>query len=111
MRLAVPGFKNGNQQMTTDKKSIKVKIFGSEYPLRGESEEFTRRVATYVDEMITSIHGKLPDQPTLTVSVLSALNITEDLLKERERARAVATLVEGELLKITNYLDNSVREV
>jgi cell division protein ZapA (FtsZ GTPase activity inhibitor) len=68
-------------------------------------------VATYVDEMITSIHGKLPDQPTLTVSVLSALNITEDLLKEREKARAVATLVEGELLKITNYLDNSVREV
>jgi cell division protein ZapA (FtsZ GTPase activity inhibitor) len=64
-----------------------------------------------VDEMITSIHGKLPDQPTLTVSVLSALNITEDLLKEREKARAVATLVEGELLKITNYLDNSVREV
>ena len=61
--------------------------------------------------MITSIHGKLPDQPTLTVSVLSALNITEDLLKEREKARAVATLVEGELLKITNYLDNSVREV
>jgi cell division protein ZapA (FtsZ GTPase activity inhibitor) len=97
--------------MTTDKKSIKVKIFGSEYPLRGESEEFTRRVATYVDEMITSIHGKLPDKPTLTVSVLSALNITEDLLKEREKARAVATLVEGELLKITNYLDNSVREV
>jgi hypothetical protein len=35
MRLAVPGSRNGNQQMTTDKKSIKVKIFGSEYPLRG----------------------------------------------------------------------------
>ena len=37
------------RQMTTDKKSIKVRIFGSEYPLRGESEDFTRRVATYVD--------------------------------------------------------------
>jgi cell division protein ZapA len=97
--------------MTTDKKSIKVKIFGSEYPLRGESEEFTRRVATYVDEMINTIHGKLPEQPTLTVAVLSALNITEDLFKEREKARAVTALVEGELGKITNYLDNALREV
>ncbi|MEW6511484.1 MAG: cell division protein ZapA [Bacteroidota bacterium] len=97
--------------MTTDKKSIKVKIFGSEYPLRGESEEFTRRVATYVDEMINTIHAKLPDQPTLTVAVLSALNITEDLFKERERARSLSALVEGEIGKITNYLDNSLRGV
>jgi cell division protein ZapA len=102
---------NGESRMTTDKKSIKVKIFGSEYPLRGESEEFTRRVATYVDEMINTIHGKLPEQPTLTVAVLSALNITEDLFKEREKARAVTALVEGELGKITNYLDNALREV
>jgi len=35
-------------------KSIKVKIFGSEYPLRGESEEFTQKVASHVDEMINS---------------------------------------------------------
>jgi cell division protein ZapA len=96
--------------MNTDKKSIKVKIFGSEYPLRGESEEFTRRVASYVDEMINTIHGKLPDQPTLTVAVLSALNITEDLFKEREKTRSLTALVEGELGKLTNYLDNSLRE-
>lgn len=96
--------------MTTDRKSIKVKIFGSEYPLRGESEEFTRRVATYVDEMINNIHGKLPDQPTLTVAVLSALNITEDLFKEKERAKAVTGLVESEVSKMSNYLDSCLRE-
>jgi cell division protein ZapA len=102
---------NGTRQMNTDKKSIKVRIFGSEYPLRGESEEFTRRVATYVDEMINTIHGKLPEQPTLTVAVLSALNITEDLFKEREKARTMSALIDGEIGKITNYLDNSVRDV
>ncbi len=97
--------------MSTDRKSIKVKIFGSEYPLRGESEEFTRRVATYVDEMINTIHGRIPEQPTLTVAVLSALNITEDLFKERDRAKVVTTLVADEVGKITNYLDNCLREV
>ncbi len=96
--------------MTTDKKSIKVKIFGSEYPLRGESEEFTRRVATYVDEMINTIHDKIPEQPSLTVAVLSALNITEDLFKERESANEITILVEGEVNKLTNYLDNCLHE-
>jgi cell division protein ZapA len=102
--------KNGTM-MSTDKKSIKVKIFGSEYPLRGESEDFTRKVANYVDEMINTIHGKIPEQPTLTVSVLTALNITEDLFKERERGKAVAAMVDDEVSKITNYLDNCLREV
>ncbi len=97
--------------MQTDRKSIKVKIFGSEYPLRGDSEEFTRKVATYVDEMINTIHGKIPEQPTLTVAVLSALNITEDLFKERERSKAVSALVEEEIGRMTHFLDNSLREV
>ena len=96
--------------MTTDKKSIKVKIFGSEYPLRGESEEFTRRVATYVDEMITTIHDKIPEQPTLTVAVLSALNITEDFFKERESANELVALVESEVNKLTTYLDECLHE-
>lgn len=99
------------RQMTTDKKSIKVRIFGSEYPLRGESEDFTRKVATYVDEMINTIHAKLPEQPTLTVAVLSALNITEDLFKEREKVRSMTALIDGELGKVTHYLDNALRDV
>lgn len=97
-------------QMATDRKSIRVKIFGSEYPLRGESEDFTRRVATYVDEMITTIHNKIPEQPTLTVAVLSALNITEDLFKERERSKAMASAVENEITKLNNYLDTCLQE-
>jgi cell division protein ZapA (FtsZ GTPase activity inhibitor) len=94
--------------MNGDRKSIKVTIFGSEYPLRGESEEFTKRVAVYVDDMITTIHKKLPDQPTLTVAVLSALNITEELMKERGRRQTVATAVESELHAITAHLDKAL---
>lgn len=96
--------------MATDRKSIRVKIFGSEYPLRGDSEDFTRRVATYVDEMITTIHNKIPEQPTLTVAVLSALNITEDLFKERERSKAMATALESEVNRLNTYLDSCLQE-
>lgn len=87
-------------------KSIKVKIFGNEYPLRGENEDLTKRVASYVDEMLTKIHDKIPEQPPLTVAVLSALNITEDLLVEREKFSKDVEYLEMEMEKISNYLDN-----
>lgn len=87
-------------------KSIKVKIFGNEYPLRGENEDLTKRVASYVDGMLTKIHDKIPEQPPLTVAVLSALNITEDLLRERETHAQELAHLETEVEKISNYLDN-----
>ena len=87
-------------------KSIRVKIFGNEYPLRGENEDLTKRVATYVDGMLTKIHDKIPEQPPLTVAVLSALNITEDLLREREQYNQHVSHLEAEMEKLSNYLDN-----
>ncbi|HTY11265.1 MAG TPA: cell division protein ZapA [Bacteroidota bacterium] len=92
-----------------DRKSVRVKIFGSEYPLRGESEEFTKKVAGYVDTMINSIHDKIPEQPPLTISVLAALNITEDLLKEKDKNREIISNFENEIVKISNYLDTSLQ--
>ncbi|MGA9362918.1 MAG: cell division protein ZapA [Bacteroidota bacterium] len=88
-----------------DGKSIKVKIFGSEYPLRGESEELTKKVAGYVDEMVNTIHEKIPEQPPLTIAVLSALNITEELFKEKEKNHSVLSYAEAELNRINSYLD------
>jgi cell division protein ZapA (FtsZ GTPase activity inhibitor) len=58
--------------------------------------------------MITSVHEKIPEQPPLTVSVLAALNITEDYFKEKERGSQLVSSLEYELSKITNYLDTSI---
>lgn len=92
-----------------DGKRIKVKIFGSEYPLRGDSEEVTKKVAGYVDEMINAIHEKIPEQPPLTVAVLSALNITEDLFKEKEKNRSLLAGAEAELNRINAFLDQCLK--
>ena len=95
--------------MEKERKSIRVKIFGSEYPLRGESEEFTRKVASHVDEMINSIHDKIPEQPTLTVAVLSALNVTEDLFKERAKGEQMQERIESEVGRMADYLDEVLK--
>ncbi len=91
-------------------KSLKVKIFGSEYPLRGEDEQFTQRVAGYVDLMIEKIHQKIPDQPPLTIAVLTALNVTEDMMKDREKSHIILQNVNEELLKISTHLEEALHE-
>lgn len=90
-------------------KSIKVKIFGSEYPLRGENVEFTKAVAGYVDGMLSSIHDKVPQQPPLTVAVLTALNIAEDLMKEREGHSSTIHYAVSEMKKINEFLDQQIQ--
>jgi len=89
-------------------KSLRVKIFGSEYPLRGEDEELTQRVATYVDQMIERVHEKIPDQPPLTIAVLTALNVTEDMMKDREKSHIVLQNINGELEKMTQHLSDVI---
>lgn len=91
-------------------KSLRVKIFGSEYPLRGEDEEFTQKVATYVDGMIERIREKIPDQPPLTIAVLTALNVTEDMMKDRDKSRIVLQNVNSELEKMTHYLSDIMND-
>jgi cell division protein ZapA (FtsZ GTPase activity inhibitor) len=59
--------------------------------------------------MINSIHDKIPEQPPLTISVLAALNITEDLLKEKDKNREIISNFENEIVKISNYLDTSLQ--
>lgn len=87
-------------------KSIRVKIFGSEYPLRGEDEQLTKRIAEHVDTMLNSIHERIPEQPPLTVAVLAALNITEEYMKEQNSRQQALSRVEEEITKLSNYLDN-----
>jgi cell division protein ZapA len=87
-------------------KSIRVRIFGSEYPLRGEDEQLTKKIAEHVDTMLNSIHERIPEQPPLTVAVLAALNITEEYMKEQNNRQEALSRVEEEITKLSNYLDN-----
>lgn len=94
--------------MSTEKKSVKVKIFGSEFPLRGESEELTQRVANYVDGMIQEIQSRIPEQPPLTISVLASLNITEELIKEKEEINNLSKKIDQEFSKISRFINTII---
>lgn len=91
-----------------DPKSIRVRIYGSEYPLRADDENLTRKAANLIDTMMMDIHGRVPDQPPVTLAVLSALNVTESLFHEQQDKIHVTEKVEKEIRAIAQILDKAL---
>lgn len=67
--------------------TVAVKIFNTEYKLRGDDSARIRQAASIVDEQMRFVAGKAPMQPAATTAVLAALNTAEQLLSEQDRSR------------------------
>ncbi len=63
---------------------VKVRIMGDEYTLRTEaSPEHTKAVAEHVDRTIRAILSGSTTMETQKAAILAALQITDDLFRER----------------------------
>ncbi|MCZ7555535.1 MAG: cell division protein ZapA [Bacteroidia bacterium] len=89
-------------------KSVRLRIYGQEYPLRVDDEELTTESARRLDKMMTDLHTQIPDQPPVTLAVLSALNLAEDLSHEQEEKRQLLRKVEQDIRSITDLLDGAI---
>lgn len=70
--------------MGSEAKTLTVHILGHEYKIRStEDGDFVREVALYVDEMMHQIATKMTTGTPTQVAVLAALNIAEELYRER----------------------------
>jgi cell division protein ZapA len=96
--------------MVPESRTTTVKILGHEYKIRSsESAEFVQEVALYVDGVMSSISSRMNTVTSAQVAVLAALNIAEELFRERrdgrngdgdvdERVRALVTRL-GEIVE------------
>lgn len=89
-------------------RSIRVRIYGTEYPLRVDDENLTVHAAEQLDRMMHDLHTQIPDQPPTTLAVLAALNVTEELSHEKEESKQLTRKVEQELRSITQLLDGAL---
>ncbi len=89
-------------------KSVRLRIYGQEYPLKVDDEELTTQSARHLDKMMSDLHAQIPDQPPVTLAVLSALNLAEDLSHEQEEKRQLLKKVEQEVRSIANLLDGAI---
>jgi cell division protein ZapA len=73
-----------------DKTRTMVKICGKEYVMAGfESEEYIHRVAIYVDRKMTELKGQYVNLNPSTLSVLTAINVADDLIKLQDQFDAL----------------------
>ncbi|MBD3219479.1 MAG: cell division protein ZapA [candidate division Zixibacteria bacterium] len=71
----------------SEKKSVKVTIYGEEYPIRGDGDiEFIKKIAAFVDMKMREVAEKSYVKSPKDVSVLAALNIASDLFELKEKA-------------------------
>ena len=63
---------------------VRVTIFGMEYTLKSEENpQFIVELANYLNEQMTEISERSSTNSALKIAILAALNITDDLFKER----------------------------
>jgi len=76
--------------MRMDKTRTTVKICGKEYVMSGyESEEYIHRVAIYVDRKMSELKSQYVNLNPNTLSVLTAINVADDLLKLQDQFDAL----------------------
>ena len=94
--------------MDAASKSVRVSIFGEEYPLRGGKDtdsDYMSQVADYVDRSMRKIADRSPNLPTAKVAILAALNITDELFSHRRDAERKLQEVETKAHGILEWLD------
>lgn len=63
---------------------LKVNIYGTDYPIKGSTNiEYIKQVAEYVDSKMREVDQSIAVVSTLKVAILAALNIADELFKER----------------------------
>lgn len=100
--------------MSDDYSILKVNIYGTEYPIRGNTDvEYIKKVAKYVDSKMREVNKNISIDSTLKVSILAALNITDELFQERERNQAVVAddEITARIQKLNQDLDECLNSI
>lgn len=89
---------------------LKVNIYGTEYPIRGEVDmEYIRRVAEYVDRKMREVDQNTTAKSSLKVAILAALNIADELFREREEKAGLVKSFETQADRLSQVLNENLK--
>ena len=95
--------------MVKEKHTVKVNIFGGEYPIKSEADpEYIKRVAKYVDRKMREISEKVDIRATAKVAILAALNITDELFREKADKDKRLAEVEDRTAELAEWLEKAL---
>jgi len=102
-------FQQGMRQTTDRKNTVVVNIFGTEYPIRAEADaEYIREVALYVDAKMKEVANSVPLRSTTKVAILAALNVVDELFKERTERETMLERVNARIAELTDVLTKKI---
>jgi len=74
---------------------VEIKVFGQVYTVKTDTdEEHIQQVARYVNEKMDEVVKNTKSVSSINVAILTALNIADDLIKEKTRRLALLREVE-----------------
>ena len=85
---------------------VEIKVFGQAYTVKTDAEEdYIQEIAKYVNEKMEEVLKKTKSVSTLNVAILTALNIADDLLKEKEKRTALLREIEAKSKDLVEKID------
>lgn len=91
------------------KKSVRVNILGQDYLIRGDADEdYIQAVAGYLDQKMRTVAEGMSARSHAKVAVLAALNITDELFKERAESEKRISEIEEKLLSLSRNIEKSL---
>ena len=91
---------------------VEIKVFGQTYTVKTDAEEdYIQEVAKYVNEKMDEVLKKTKSVSTLNVAILTALNIADDLLREKEKRVALLREVDAKSRDLGEKIDIEMGEI
>ena len=95
---------------------ITVEIAGQRYPIRSSLDErYVTELAAYVDQKMRTAADAAPSSDMLGLAVLVALNIADELLRERNQQQQQHTSAAGDLneraMRLERIVDAALAQV
>ncbi len=89
---------------------IRLKIFGEEYTVKSKAgETYLQEIADYVDNNMREIAENLPsNKSNLRVSMLAAMNITDELFSLRKEHEELRSQYQTRIDELTLLLDRAL---
>jgi cell division protein ZapA len=89
-----------------DKGSTKVEIYGQEYRISGDADPiFMAEIARYVDTKMKEAAKGAPPGSLSRIAILGALNIAEELFKERDEKNRLLSGIEAATTRMKEKLE------
>ena len=95
--------------MSAEKHTVRVTIGGTEYPVQADADPaYIQTIAAYVDRRMHEIPGAAASQSLAGVAILTALNIADELHKERQEKETALNSLDERLAILIRRLDQAL---